>query len=375
MVHLGFLKKNLRLLPPALLFAIAPAGAQENATRDWSGIWIGLGGGVSSTNYANRLTGTRLCFAQTTGGGSAGCSIGHASVSAEAHAERSGASATSTASAAAGAENGYVGRLASPDADPPTVESNLAWTSFDAPGSVGGGVGLASVDLSAFSMSAVYADAPESRFFAYSEARAADALGRSDSLAVGLLNIFDLAAPDFSANARLAAGGHVRYDHQFANDIILGAEAEISFSPDGVASLHDEATAMAGSFGPFDLKQSASVESDFTAGLKLRIGRAHGDFLAYATGGIGFGAFEASVDRSLSASGGKTTIRDSQSASRLAIGPVIGGGVSMWLGERTVLSGEALYYSFDDEIRFGPTDAVELDGILSVSAKLSFRLN
>lgn len=65
----------------------------------------------------------------------------------------------------------------------------------------------------------------------------------------------------------------------------------------------------------------------------------------------------------------------SASKSKDAFGAVVGGGLSTFISDRTVLSVEGLYYFFDEKIDFNEGGHAELGHAYSVMATLSFRVS
>ena len=60
---------------------------------------------------------------------------------------------------------------------------------------------------------------------------------------------------------------------------------------------------------------------------------------------------------------------------RTAVAAVAGGGVSRMFGDNAIASVESLYYFFDETVAFSGTESIALGGVVSVTGKLSFRLN
>lgn len=86
---------------------------------------------------------------------------------------------------------------------------------------------------------------------------------------------------DYSNNPDGFLGGiYAGYNHQFANKVVLGVEADIAWG-----GLKDSALA------PGDSDFSATTKIDLTGSARLRLGYAMDRLLPYVTGGVAFGKF------------------------------------------------------------------------------------
>ncbi|MEW9807734.1 outer membrane protein [Mesorhizobium sp. ZMM04-5] len=76
-------------------------------------------------------------------------------------------------------------------------------------------------------------------------------------------------------------GLYVGYNHQFANGVVLGGEADFAFG-----NVEDSDLA------PGDDTYSASTEIDWTGAARVRFGYAFDRFLPYVAGGVAFGHYD-----------------------------------------------------------------------------------
>lgn len=366
--------------------------------RSWSGFWGGVQVGGSHTQFGNGLSnGEQFCVASTAGNGvSAGCDIGSDYASTEAFASLPGARGIANAlSTIVGGDSAIAANVNVDTEIPGPIGGTPAFGDFlllSNPNGDGTSLSVAvstKVDGSrvhqATSRSFAGSAASSDRFFTVSKAEATDSTGSSSATAIALANILDFGSGDFSDRKSPAFGGHFHYDHQFMNNFILGVGADFLILPTNEAEKSfSDATDFSLIFdGASDRDVSASgtqrvdMDTYALASARVRLGHAAGNMMSYVTGGLAVGDFQANLQKSVSLSVDGVspyTNKSSQRDSITALGGVLGGGLSMWLGERTALSFEALYYIFNEEINFSSSEVVELENITTATVKISYKL-
>lgn len=79
-------------------------------------------------------------------------------------------------------------------------------------------------------------------------------------------------------------GVYAGYNHQLANSVVLGVDADIAWTKAGSG------------FRPFNVFTSAAVDFDYSAAVRARIGYASGRWLPYIAGGLAISQAEISYD-------------------------------------------------------------------------------
>ena len=127
----------------------------------------------------------------------------------------------------------------------------------------------------------------------------------------------------------LIGGLYVGYNYQFANGIVLGADADIAWG-----DIEDSAAA------PGDDDYAATTEIDWTGAARVRLGYAIDRFLPYVTGGVAFGrfSFEEREDGDFYGDGDGDLI-----------GWTIGVGGEYAVTDNWIIRGEYRYTDFDEE--------------------------
>ncbi len=144
-----------------------------------------------------------------------------------------------------------------------------------------------------------------------------------------------------------AGGIHAGYNFQKGN-LVYGIEGDITWTDSeesiGVAitDLEDDVT----------VNGSLSLNMNYLASLRGRLGYATNTTLVYVTGGIAWTELE--LEASLGASAGDIAVGISDSESETFTGYVIGGGAEYKFTDNLSMRGEVLHYGFDD-------DGVEFD--------------
>jgi outer membrane immunogenic protein len=149
-----------------------------------------------------------------------------------------------------------------------------------------------------------------------------------------------------------SAGLHAGYNWQ-ARQWVLGLEGDAAWSNlDGGRRL----------VGPVD----AMAQYDWTASIRARLGIAVDNVLLYATGGIAFGGFHATVSDGAGVS---------RAGERL-VGCVIGGGLEWKRNPNLSLRFEGLHYRFDDRRHDFGSGNIQVDSnVTTVRAGITFHLN
>lgn len=361
--------------------------------HNWSGLWGGIQAGGSHTQFDSDLSDGRFCVATASGdGATAGCDVGSDSAYASAAALLPGAYGVSSAISLQSTGIPATGTFAEAGAMFP---GPLTFGPSNAPLSFGtnSGFDAASVaqanatDVTHVGTSYGYAGATAgpNRYFAISQATARDSTGTSSAAAIAMANILDFGSSDIDNGTSPAFGGHVHYDHQFVNNFILGVGADFLILPvneaeESFADSSDFTMDFNGSITA-DVSASATqhidLDTDALASARLRVGHAAGNMMGYVTGGVAVGDFQATLNKSVSVTiddNDPIVVTSQEREAIKALGGVAGGGVSMWLGDRTALSFEALYYMFNNEITFNTSGSAELENITTATVKISYKL-
>ena len=393
------MKRLIRLCAFGALGLAVPAHAQDISNNgaanyhNWSGWWGGFQVGTSQTRYDGSFSnGSAFCLSSTSGSDAfADCIAGSGIVRAETAASVFGAAATSGATSRISNGNAAATAASSASADHPgEIVGNPEITLSLGPGSPFDSSAAASAYASApnpdpvrftesRSQTAASRNMPQQ--FAYSFSEADNETESSAASAFAALGVFDLGNFSVPDQSSIAWGGHLHYDHQFETGLIFGVGADFTHMPDNgfKRSGSDDATFMLEfeDSEPWDLaiSQSVDVKTETLASARLRFGHATGQFMSYFTAGAAVGEFKAKLNKTAEVLEDEPLLFASAEArSKTAVGGVVGGGVSMWLGERTVASVEGLYYVFNDSIRFAEGESVKLENVAMVSAKISVKL-
>lgn len=357
---------KLILVVAAAAFVTFPAHAQENGTRDWSGVWAGVGLGGAHTRYGGFSDGTEICFVSASSGASANCTIGMDSVTTEANAASSGGTASSRANASFG-DADFADGTSTILPNPPTLSISTEAVSFSTPQSAFSSFNEPATGVDLQTISGSFPDAATGQVFALSSATASSPGGVAEAAAAGFINYFDFGS-SITEETNFTLGGHIGADHQFDNNVVVGGLLDFTYIPNSGRSQYGADTV--GVDQDFaEQSSTASLKALGTA--RIRLGLASGDFLAYATGGIGAGRFKAEIDKALITS--ILEIESLNSGSKTLVAPVVGGGISRMFGDTAAVSLEGLYYFFDDGISFSDSN-VTVDSVLSIKGKISFKL-
>lgn len=364
------------ILTAAVLAAASASSARANdATRDWSGVWVGFGAGYANGRHAATLSdGGQFCIVNATGWSSASCATDAGSARAQSEAEVGVNFATADAEGRQDpSQDGIDQDYDANYGDPATSDTHaFAWSVTSIQQARAGATVSSVPDQWVGGLSVSHADASNGIYAAYAYSNVENTDGAGAAQAAAFVGLFDFGSSGLADETGPAIGGHIGYNHQFANNILVGAEADLTVLGADASRLIGQDAATVGLLGDVAVRQEASTSVDALASLRGRVGVASGRFLTYATGGVGFGRYTATLDKTLETSEAHD-FESHETDSRTAVGAVVGGGVSMWLGENAALSGEVLYYHFDDAVTFGTGETIGIEDVLTVSAKISFR--
>ncbi|MDQ0392590.1 outer membrane protein [Labrys monachus] len=128
-------------------------------------------------------------------------------------------------------------------------------------------------------------------------------------------------------NTGFIGGGHVGYNEEFDNNVVIGLEGDIDYT----SLSKTTSQTVDGTFG------SAKFKSDWQGSVRARLGYAFDRFLPYVTAGVAFGDQKLSV-----------YIPDigSASSSKTRVGWTVGGGVEYAIDDHWLLRGEVRYTDF-----------------------------
>jgi outer membrane immunogenic protein len=166
----------------------------------------------------------------------------------------------------------------------------------------------------------------------------------SEEFEPGILNTFRSSA---SADG-LIGGVQGGYNWQ-VNALVFGIEGDISFADWSQSSVAFDRPL--DQFGiAADVEGIESVEVDFLASVRGRLGMAFGNALLYGTGGLAWADAEARMRVDRVDDGGDVENLWTRSADFDDLGFVVGGGFAWMVIPRTFSVGvEGLYYFFDEE--------------------------
>ncbi len=332
---------------PAVALLVALSGGSA-AAQDWSGWWGGLSvGGARVDNSGSGISdGNTFCVVETTGRGDSWCRMNEDSIE-------------------------TYGRIELQDSFTET-EGNLVEGSNSVNVVSEGQPGVSQ----GFAFSTFQNSVPEFQLAQSTRTSLSSSSGQSTYTSLAYYNIFDFGDPADIVTSATAFGGHLRRDWQMPNNFVFGLEGDFSILGSGSARWTAEDTFTSGAT-TLNAAQTIEVEAKALGALKLRAGYAIGRVLPYVTGGVALGRFEGHQDKSASTNFFDAVFYSASSSENVtnwATGAVVGAGAAVMLSERVTLSGEALYYAFDEGVTFSDTQHVEADmwtGMLKLSMKLN----
>jgi outer membrane immunogenic protein len=144
------------------------------------------------------------------------------------------------------------------------------------------------------------------------------------------------------------AGAYVGYNHQMANNVVLGVDADIAYVDVDGSGVYTDV------FGPL-VGDTDSLQLNWSAAIRGRLGYAMGRLLPYVAGGVAFGGIDTqtvSANPNLVGSWSETYI-----------GYTIGGGVDFAATDRIVVRAEYRFTDFGSETfqSSGPITAHSVD--------------
>lgn len=340
--------KILLLGAASVAALVSPAAAE-----DWSGWWGGgsLGGAYTGFDSSRMSDGSAFCIVEATGGASASCQVG----------------------------DDYARIYTNHEMGDAFVETRQEYADGEAEQS--GSFGNVEPPMQAnYSISYAIGPLPQRPVVMNVSSGLESPSGSSQARGVAMLNIFDFGAvPDLSSGS-FALGGHVRRDWQTEKGWVVGVEAEVSALLGSGDSWSGSDVYQPNEFFEQSASQSVSVDPQGLGSLRLRVGRDMGSWMPYVTGGLGIGWFKAGLSKSFEETifdtvSGPVPISSSETAREVLFSGVIGAGVQHRLNEVITLSGELLYYRFTGDLGFSDTQSIGVDDSVSVTFKLSTKLN
>lgn len=374
-----------------------------SSTRNWGGTWFGFGIGYSNHAYKGDY-GSVACFTSTTASGEANSesncqsqvdpSTGEAGVGVISNAYSNGVQAVTAAASGLQSPNSAIaaGAAATFGENPVNVSVSVDSSVPSAQAEASGDTATAITTTDIQNNGAVIgvgqsaSDAPgttqnQALTFTNPSTGVAGALVSSHvSSASGTASAygFGLAGlpTDLSNNDGGFAGSvHVRRDFQGESNWVIGSELELMWTPDNDTKLSNYLDGYTDAFN-LSFGRNIQATTSMLASARLRVGYAMGDYLLYGTGGIAYADFEAASRTGIEYNDQQSTSSAEafDTKSGHAWGGVVGGGVSAFMNDDTVVSFEGLYYNFDKDIRF-EDGSVKLDDAFSVMVKVSIRPN
>ncbi len=141
----------------------------------------------------------------------------------------------------------------------------------------------------------------------------------------------------------ITGGVHIGYNIQ-KGKVVFGVEGEIGLLNAELST--SEKYAFTGGKNTESYSEEISVNLEYLASLRGRIGIAGDKSLVYATAGVAFTEFNASSKEEESFNN-QVAFSDSKDISESMTGLVLGGGLEYKLWQNTSLRGEVLHYMFD----------------------------
>ncbi|MEM9723883.1 MAG: outer membrane beta-barrel protein [Pseudomonadota bacterium] len=166
---------------------------------------------------------------------------------------------------------------------------------------------------------------------------------------------------DFDVSG-LAFGGHIGYNYQFENNIVVGLEADFT----GLGGDDREDNPVTG----FPFSESVQVKQNFAGSIRARLGYAIDNVLPFAT--VGYGLYDYDYSAVALTGAPLSQFNDEE----LAGGLVAGGGIEWLLNDNISLRGEGLYYFVEEDNTISippfPASVIGLDGMLMARGGLSY---
>jgi outer membrane immunogenic protein len=164
-------------------------------------------------------------------------------------------------------------------------------------------------------------------------------------------------------------GGQIGYNHQFSNNIILGAELDLDYADVrntptgnidrtlirgnnfGFAGLFSSANSNSNTYDPgnsalYGDTSNTRIGMDWIGTARARLGYSLGNFMPYVTGGLAFGGLSGIINYAYSESytgSSTTTIFEHGSNSIVQPGWVLGAGAEYMVADNWSIKGEYLY--------------------------------
>ncbi|UIJ72796.1 outer membrane protein [Aurantimonas sp. HBX-1] len=140
-------------------------------------------------------------------------------------------------------------------------------------------------------------------------------------------------------NAGFIGGAHIGYDHQFANNVVLGAVADINYM-DAETDRSYTVTVPGGAAGTFGLNE----EVDYMGTVRARLGYAFDSILVYGTGGLAYAGYDRNSSLPGTAAGqGFAGYTFEENGDDADIGYSVGGGIDVMATQNISFGVEYLY--------------------------------
>ncbi|MBB4004956.1 MAG: outer membrane beta-barrel protein [Aurantimonas endophytica] len=137
-------------------------------------------------------------------------------------------------------------------------------------------------------------------------------------------------------NAGFIGGAHIGYDHQFANNVVLGAVADINYIDAETNRNYSVVLPGGGGTANFGLNE----ELDYMGTVRARLGYAFDSILVYGTGGLAYAGYDRSSSMPATGFAGYTFEEDGDDAD---VGYTVGGGIDVMATQNISFGVEYLY--------------------------------
>lgn len=152
--------------------------------------------------------------------------------------------------------------------------------------------------------------------------------------------IFDNIRSNNDNNSGFIGGAHIGYDYQFANNVVLGAVADINYIDAETNRNFTVVNPLNGQAGTFGVNE----ELDYLGTVRARLGYAFDSVLVYGTGGLAYAGYDRSSTLPGTGAGeGFAGYTFEESGSSADIGYSVGGGIDVMATQNISFGVEYLY--------------------------------
>ncbi|MEM6495617.1 MAG: hypothetical protein AAF709_02695, partial [Pseudomonadota bacterium] len=199
----------------------------------------------------------------------------------------------------------------------------------------------------------------------------------------GYVGLFNLIQGHNFAEDSWSLGGHVSYDVQQSSNAVFGFMIDVT-GFFGETTANSTGFTFAAGAGAANYNQRIEVDTNFLATARFRTGIAIGNLLPYFTAGISLAHYEVDILATYTDTIPLNPISVFSQATldKLALGGVIGAGLSWRMPSGVILTAEGLYHRIGSSVSLtGSTpnsaadQSVKLDDIVEARLKLSMPLN